>query len=256
MEAKSLDYQPIDEVVQPNGLRIVLLRGYPSPWGQAAKAMIEYKDLSYTKGVLQTASNNPEVVAWSGVNSAPVVAWNDEPPLNRWNDILMLLERLVPERSLIPEATEDQIRLYGIAHAICGEMGFGWNRRLHLMHWGVKQGGSPGVIGEKYGYNTRDAELADARSIKFMQYLASVLRAQADLGSEYIVGDSVTAVDFYWAAFSNLAAIQPPEICPLDSSIRPMFENTSSEVTAAIDPILLVHRNRIMENYFRLPMEL
>ena len=38
----------------------------------------------------------------SGQNSAPVVAWRNEKPINRWLDILLLAERLAPQPSLLP----------------------------------------------------------------------------------------------------------------------------------------------------------
>ncbi len=85
-----MDYNKIEDVIDTDGLRIVLLQGFPSPWGQAAKAMMEYKGLDFVAGALQVGDANTEVVNWSGTNSAPVVAWDDEPPLNRWDDILML----------------------------------------------------------------------------------------------------------------------------------------------------------------------
>jgi len=61
----------------------------PSAWGQAAKAMMEYKGRTFTVGPQQPFDQNPELLAWSGVNSGPVVAWNDEKPINRWDDILL-----------------------------------------------------------------------------------------------------------------------------------------------------------------------
>jgi glutathione S-transferase len=251
-----MEYQDIDQIIQAGGLRIVLVRGMPSPWGQAAKAMMEYKGLDYLVGPQQGGGENPELVAWSGVNSAPVVAWNDEPPLNGWLDILLLLERLAPDKPLVPQDPAARVQLFGLAHEICGELGFGWNRRLDIVHAGMKPGDPPRGLGEKYGYNETDGPLAASRSIAFMGYLAETLKAQAARGSDFLIGETVTAVDFYWATFSNLVAIQPPQECPLDPAIRPMFENTSAEVTAAIDPILIEHRDRIMRAYFKVPMEM
>ena len=89
-----------------------------------------------------------------------------------------------------------------------------------------------------------------------MQELAAVLKSQRARGSHYIVGESVTAADFYWAAFSNFVVLQSPEVLPLDPNIRPMFENTPTEIIAAIDPILMEHRDRVMDTYFKIPHEL
>jgi len=252
----AVDYKDIEEVISVQGLRLILLKGYPSPWGQAAKAMMEYKALDYTVGALKASEENVEVATWAGVNSAPIVAWNNESPLNRWDDILLLLERLAPDKPLVPEEQSVRAQFFGLAYAICGQLGFGWNRRLDGMHTGAQIGRAPGPFGEKYGYNKNDGERAAQRSINFLQHLTNILNAQSENGSDYIIGDSVTAVDFYWAAFSNLAAIQSPEECPLDPSIRPMFERVVPEVSAAVDPILIEHRDRIMHSYFKIPMEL
>lgn len=251
-----MEYVDINTAIKADGLRIILVRGFPSPWGQAAKAMMEYKGLDYTAGPQQAGQANPELVAWAGTNSGPVVAWNDEPPLNRWNDILLLLERLAPERPLVPETPAQRIEFFGWAHEICGELGFGWNRRLQGVHMGVQAGHKPGILGDKYGYTQRDGELAVPRAIAFMSHLAEQLKNQANRGCEYIIGDHVTAIDFYWAAFSNLVAIQPPEECPLDPAIRPRFEKVTPDVAAAVDPVILAHRDRIMRQYFKIPMEL
>jgi glutathione S-transferase len=251
-----MEYQEINNVINADGLRIILVRGFPSPWGQAAKAMMEYKALDYIVGAQQARGENEALVNWAVVNSGPVVAWNNERPLNRWDDILMLLERLARNMSLIPDEQSTRVQFFGLAHAICGPLGFGWNRRLEGIHLGAQAGIDPGTFGEKYGYNKNDGERARQRSIDFMQYLTKILKSQKENGSDYIIGDSLTAVDFYWAAFSNLAEIQSAEDCPLEPEIRARFERVAPEVAAAVDPILIEHRDRIMHTYFKIPMEL
>ena len=42
-----LQYRPFKEIVDHPGLRIVLVQGTPSPWGQAAKTIFEIKGLDY-----------------------------------------------------------------------------------------------------------------------------------------------------------------------------------------------------------------
>lgn len=250
-----MDYVEIDDAISADGLRLILVRGFPSPWGQAAKAMMEYKRLTFIKGPQDPRSTNDELMAWSGTNSGPVVAWNDEPPLNRWNDILLLLERLAPAPALMPEDMDERIVAFGLAHEICGELGFGWNCRLNMARPPTPDA-LPSPFALKYGYNARDGERAEARVISLMMHLAERLRLQHTAGSQYLVGNGVTAVDFYWAAFSNLVCIQTPELCPLHPKIRPNFEKVPPTVRDAIDPILISHRDFIMEKYFKLPMAL
>jgi len=247
-------YVDINEAIKADGLRIVIVKAMPSAWGVAAKAMIDYKGLDYLCAYQIPMSDNPELLAWSGTNSAPVVAWNDEAPINRWEDILLLLERLAPEPRLVPENPAERIEVFGICREICGELGFGWNRRIDLAR--PPAGEEPGVFAQKYNYREAEAALANTRVIALMKELAARLKAQKENGSDYLVGQSVSAADFYWAAFSNFVVIQPAEEMPVNPDARPMFENTPAEITAAIDPVLMEHRDRIMHNYYKLPVEL
>jgi glutathione S-transferase len=251
---KSMKYVGINEAISADGLRIVIVKAMPSAWGIAAKAMAEFKSLDFLCAHQIPMSDNPELTAWAGTNSAPVVAWNDEPPLNRWNDILLLLERLAPEPRLVPENPAERIAVFGIGHEICGELGFGWNRRIDLMR--PAPGEAPGPFAQKYHYREDEAKLANSRVIALMQELAARLKRQRDSGSEYLVGSTVTAADFYWATFSNFVALQPQEVCPINPQARPMFERTPAEITDAIEPILIEHRDRMMQRYFKLPLEL
>ncbi len=249
-----MKYVDINEAIKADGLRIVIVKAMPSAWGVAAKAMMEFKSLDFLCAYQIPMSDNPELLAWSGTNSAPVVAWNDEPPINRWDDILLLLERLAPEPRLVPEDPAGRIEVFGIGHEICGELGFGWNRRIDLMR--PAPGEEPGPFAKKYHYREADAARANARVVALMGELAKRLKKQKQNGSDYLVGQAVTAADFYWAAFSNFVDLQPPEEMPMNPDARPMFENTPAEITAALDPILIEHRNRIMHKYYKLPVKL
>ena len=249
-----MKYVEMNEAINADGLRIVIVKAMPSAWGVAAKGMIDYKSLDYVVAHQMPMTDNPELLAWSGTNSGPVVAWNNEPPINRWNDIIFLLERLDRNHPLLPENAADRIKVLGICHEICGELGFGWNRRLDLVR--TPAGEEPNPFGLKYGYNDADAAAANQRVVSFMQELTSILKSQQAAGSNFLVGNSVTAADFHWAAFSNFVVIQPHEECPMNPDARPMFQNTPKEILDAVDPILLEHRDRIMREYYKLPLEL
>lgn len=254
-----MEYIELGELIRMDGLRIVIVRGTPSPWSQAAKAMMEHKGLDYAVGAEEPGGTNEELVAWAGVNSAPVVAWNDERPIDRWMDILHLLERLAPKRPLVPEAPAERVRMMGIAHELCGELGLGWNRRLSLFRPAMESGEPPDAIlrmARKYGYNDDDVARAPGRQAATLELLARELRAQRERGSEYFVGDALTAADFYWVAFCNLLDVPPPEVVPMNEDFRRLFERIEPEVKAALDPILVEHRDRIMKKHFKIPMEL
>jgi glutathione S-transferase len=86
--------------------------------------------------------------------------------------------------------------------------------------------------------------------------LSSVLEAQMAKGREYCVGDRLTALDFYWAAFCNIAVLPSHDWIPLAPEWRAMFIAPDPAVDVAITPALRAHRDHMMETYFRIPMEI
>ena len=254
-----MDYVSPNEVINAQGLRLVLVHYMPSPWGQATKAMVEYKGLPFAAAPWEGGGDNPELIAWAGNHGAPIVAWNDEAPIHRWDDILFLLERLAPQASLLPEDRAERALVLGLSHEICGQLGLAWNRRLSMFAPMVASGQAPEgfvLMAKKYGSTEDDLSSADARQIATLNALAARLKAQQAAGSEFFVGNNISAVDFYWAAFSNLFDLLPPEKCPMPEQARPMFSGMADDVRAAVDPVLIAHRDRIMDSHFALPMEM
>jgi glutathione S-transferase len=110
-------------------------------------------------------------------------------------------------------------------------------------------------MSRKYGYNESDVAATNQRQIEMLKLLSSILDSQRAKGSAYFVGSALSAVDFYWAAFSVIMDILPDAQCPVAAGARSMFENIDSSVKAAISPQLLEHRDRILRAHFKLPME-
>ncbi|MEC8148372.1 MAG: hypothetical protein VX086_07450 [Pseudomonadota bacterium] len=48
----------------------------------------------------------------------------------------------------------------------------------------------------------------------------------------------------------------PPSRCPVSPERRPLFENVSNIIKNELDPCLMEHRDRIMDEYFVVPMDL
>jgi glutathione S-transferase len=200
-----LQYRSFEEIIDHPGLRIVLVKGMPSPWGQAAKTIFEIKGLDYVAAPWQPGEANENIVAWSGEASGPIVAWAKEKPINRWIDILYLAERLAPKPSLVPADGTQRALMIGLSHEICGEMGIGWNRRLQLFAPAYASGNPPAGVsrmGNKYGYNEGDAKAAGERTAVSLRALATQLKSQYARGVHYFIGDSLSALDIYWVAFA------------------------------------------------------
>jgi len=251
----------IEQARRAGGLRIVTLAHLPSPWGEALKGILHIKQLPHARVSHPFGTQTQTLLEWTGQDSFPVLAWNDERPLSRWIDQLNLAERLAPTPRLIPESLEDRILMFGYSNELCGENGIGWTERLRGVHEQLtKPGGDPaGVsayLGKKYGYTPEIGRRAAGRVAESLTALAQRLQEQNSRGSRFFVGNSLSAIDVYWAAFSNAIKPLAPELCPMHPRIRDAFTNTDPTVVAALKPILIEHRDFIFKNYLELPMDL
>src|SRR5262245_10470046 len=239
------------------GLRLVLTRDVPGPWGEAAKYFFAVKKLAYTPVEQIAGGENPELRAWTGQTSAPVAAWNDEPPVWAMSDILELAERLAPEPALIPAKADERVWMYGLFREITGRQGLGWS--LRLMMFDVNLQGAPEerkLLARRYGYTKPGAaDGAAARVAQILRLLADQLRAQRARGSRYLVGDGLSGADLAWAAFSNMCAPLPHAQCPMSDFMRSMYTCKELRVVSALDPILLEHRDRLFRDAIGLPLD-
>lgn len=255
-----MDYIDVEEARRRSGLRLVLTAGVPGPWGEAAKAIFHVKGLEYA-AVRQVAGERNEALQdWTGQSSAPVAIWNDEPPCSTSRRILWLAERLRPEPRLVPGDAEERVSCLGVCDEIHGENGLGWCRRLAMFAPMLEGLGSDsrddplGFMAWKYGYSREAAAAAEARTVEILDALAARLERQHARGSRYLIGDSLSAADLYWAAFAAMLAPMPPERCPMSDGMRAMYTVGDGVVSAALRPELLAHRDHIYETHLPLPM--
>ncbi|MEZ4332466.1 MAG: glutathione binding-like protein [Myxococcota bacterium] len=245
------------------GMRLVLTAGVPGPWGEAAKAIFDLKGIAY-RPVRQTAGEaDPALLEWTGHANAPQAVLDDEPARTGWAEILLLAERLAPTPSLIPEPPHDRALMFGLGFEICGEDGLGWHRRLQIMDAMLS---SPGAeqnpqfetgrtLARRYGYSREAASRSNRRVRAILELFTEQLARQAQKGSEYLVGDRLSAVDVYWSTFAAMLRPLPHELCPMPAPMRASYEMLPPEVAAAVDPSLLAHRDRIYQKHLKLPVE-
>jgi glutathione S-transferase len=192
-----------------------------------------------------------------------VAVWNAGRPRSTWNEQLYLVERLAPQPSLIPDNDEDRILMFGLCNELCGETGFGWSRRLMLLHGMLSNPQAPEpakaaatYMGGKYGYGQAEAEAAPRRAAQIVRNLSARLEQQQARGSQFLIGDTLSALDIYWSTFAVLVQPLPADLCPIDEQIRASFVNTDPLIAEALSPKLLEHRDRIYRDYLELPMNL
>jgi len=251
-------YVSVDEGRRADGLRLVLSKGLPGPWGVAAKAIVDIKRLDYLALAQEVGAENAELRAWTGQVSAPVLAWNDEPPCTDSLEILFLAERLAPSPRLIPEDVAERVRMFGIAREIIGRQGLGWERRVMLLAPIVQAGQADAgaqAMASRYGCVEASAERASGEVVRIVSFLARELRAQLARGSRYFVGDALSAADLYWAAFSLMLQPLPDSECPMPEYMRHAYSATNPEIAAALRPELLAHRDFVFRGHIGLPVD-
>jgi glutathione S-transferase len=252
-------YVSVEEAVKRPGVRMVVVGGVPSPWGEAAKWILHIKGIEWA--AVRLAYDSELLKEWAGERSGPVLVYDNERPRAGWAEILLLAERLAPVPALIPADPAERAVMFGLAHEICGEAGLGWSRRLQLIHAGLNNaGGFPQPVAKylakKYGYSPAGGAAAGARAADLLAMLSARLKAQAQAGSPYYVGAAPTAVDIYSATFTAMFDPLPPEQCRMDATMRAALASRDAKIEAALDPILFEHRDMIYEKYLELPLAL
>ena len=256
----TFQYLSVEEAITRDGLRMVVVGGVPSPWGEAAKGFLHIKGIKWA--AVRLVYDSESLKDWTGgQRSAPVVIYENERPRSGWAEILLLTERLAPVPSLLPREPAERALVFGLAHEICGEQGLGWSRRLQLVHAGLQNaGGFPErvakYLGRKYGYSAEAGAACGPRVRELLGMLTRRLKAQYAGGSRYYVGDALTAVDVYSATFTALFGPLPPERCKMEASMRATFETRDAQTEAALDPILFEHRDMMYAEHLELPLSL
>ncbi len=254
-----VQYVSVETARAHDGLRMVVVGGVPSPWGEAAKGLLHIKAIDWV--AVRLDHQDPALVEWAGQRSGPVAILGDERPRSGWAEILLLAERLAPTPPLLPADPAQRALAFGLAHELFGEQGLCWTRRLQMVHSSLSdQGGFAkpvaGYLGKKYGYRAEASDSYEGRVVELLGMLAARLSAQRDAGSRYYLGGSLTAVDVYSAAAMALFKPLPPEQCAMRDSTRVAMETLNEATAAALDPILIAHRDMMYAEHLALPLSL
>ena len=252
-------YISVEDAINRPGLRMVVVGGVPSPWGEAAKGILHMKRIDWA--AVRLVYDSEALKEWAGERSGPVAIYDGEKPRPRWNDILLLAERLSPEPALLPKDAAERALVFGLAHELVGEGGLAWSRRLELIHAGLQNsGGFPErvskYLGRKYGHSPQAGAAAPVRAAAQLAMLSARLAAQHRAGSRYFVGGTPTAADVYSAACMAMFHPLPQAQCSMDAATRAAFEGRGPQIEAALDPILLAHRDMMYAQHLELPLSL
>lgn len=253
-----MQYLSVSEARTAPGLRLVLTSGVPGPWGEAAKAVLALRGVSFVPVEQVAMMPNEDLFAWTGHRNAPIACLDDEPPLTGWHDILLLAERLGQGVSLLPNDAEARALCLGLCLELAGRDGFGWNRRHQIM--GAYLDGAPvdpALAQIALGYDVNQATIARAphRLAAIMAGLARRLHRQKASGSPYLVGTQLSAADVYWACFSMMVSPLAQDVNPMPDWLRPLYAACDPVVQEALDPVLIEHRDMIYHRHIGLPLD-
>jgi glutathione S-transferase len=253
----SFEYLSVADAIARPGLRMVVVGKVPSPWGEAAKGILHIKKLEWS--AVRLVYDDDALKEWAGERSGPVAIYEREPPRADWREILTLAERLAPAPPLLPATRSAREQVLSLSEKFCGRGGLGWHRRLQAVNASLTRSVGfservAGYLGKKYGYDPARAAEHGVQVRALLQEFAAALRAQA--GKPYYLGDTLSALDVYSAAFMAMFAPLPESQCPMDPNARAAFEAVDDETRAALDPILLAHRDMMYARHLESPLSL
>jgi hypothetical protein len=229
-----MDYLSVEEAKAAGGLRLALTGGVPGPWSEAAKGLFRVRKVDYLPVFQELGSANEALQAWTGHRNAPTAMYEDEAPRVSPVDMINLAERLGSGPSLVPADIDDRVTMFGLVNEIAGENGFAWSARVLMFAAMVENAGEAAMYDNpmlhNYHYDPADIAGAPAKLVAILDRLSRQLSAQSAAGSRYLVGDGLTAVDIYWACFSQMLDPLPPEVNPMPDSVRGIWSVTAKAV--------------------------
>lgn len=253
-----MEYVNAEQAASLDGLRLVVHHGVPGPWAESAKAMFRLKGIPFAAVAQAGGGENEDLVAWIRHRNAPVAVFNDEAPRAHWLEILQLAERIEPLPALLPTIAEHRIEVVGLSHELCGQGGFAWQCRLFMIDAMVQEMGDNAKdqpMVREYGWSEAAVARAADNIDALMSLLDAKLALQSQRGSRYLVADTMTAVDVYWAYFSQLVAIFPQQRNPIPDGLRQFWGAVEPRLKSPVPIRLLEHREFVFDAHLSLPMD-
>ena len=247
-----------EAVAMKTGTRVTFIPGIPALFSEALKNICYVKGIPLIRalhpmmGVDEATGQDRQVLLYEHTSqtSLPTMIHDEERPRNVWIEQLALAEQIgaAGTPSLIPDDFEARATVLGLCAVILAEDGFIWNMRLL----------SDTPLARKYGYTEEASAVASGKMAAVIDLITRRLAAQEQHGSRYLVGNSISAVDLYWATLSMSILPPPPEIMPVTRQNKGMlkyFEKNSQipEISDALTKSIKDHQQFILTTYCEIP---
>ena len=247
-----------DAAAMTQGTRITFIPGIQALYSEALK------NICYVKGIPVIRALHPmmgvdketgedrqarlfELTSQTGL---PTMFFDDERPRNVWTEQLALAESIGSPSSpaLIPDDYKHRVEMFGLCAITLAEDGLVWNMRIL----------NDGALSRKYGYNARTSAAAPGKIVEIISVIDACLEQQAQRGSQYLVGDAITAADIYWATMSMCITATPPDIMPVTQQNQGMLKFFASnskrpEIAQVLSTRIIDHQRYILTTYCETP---
>jgi len=240
------------------GTRVTFIPGIQALYAEALKNICHVKKIPLNRvlhpmmGVDKETGEDrqAELYNLTSQTSLPTMFHNEERPRNVWIEQLSLAEQIgdADSPTLIPNNFELRLEMFGLCAVVVAEDGLVWNARI--------LNDSP--LAQKYGYSEKASASALAKIAEIIHLIDGRLEAQEKQGSPYLIGESLSAADVYWATMCMIILPASPEIMTRTKQNKGMllwFEGNSKvpEIADVLSKRIEDHQRYILTTYCETP---
>ncbi len=240
------------------GTRVTFIPGLPALYAEALKNICFVKGIPLIRalhpmmGVDKETGEDRQARLYelTSQTSIPTMFHDEERPRNVWIEQLALAERIgAPGTAkLIPDDFEQRVEVFGLCAVVLGEDGLVWNMRIM----------SDSPLAQKYGYSEAASAAAPGKVAEVLELIDRRLASQEAVGSPYLVGESVSAADVYWATMSMSLLPPSPEIMPVTQQNKGMLKyfamcGQTPVIAEALTERIGNHQRYILSTYCETP---
>ena len=256
---KNPEFISLNEAAElKTGIRITFVPGVQALYAEALKNICFAKQIPITRvlhpmmGIDKETGEDRQTKLYelTSQTSLPTMFHNEERPRNVWIEQLALAEEIGSNDSpnLIPDNFELRLDMFGLCSIILAEDGLVWNARI--------LNDSP--LARKYGYSEEASASALDKIAEIISLIDARLVEQEKSGSPYLVGNTVTAADIYWATMCMIILPAPAEIMTRTEQNKGMlmwFESNSKipEIANVLSKRIEDHQLNILHTYCETP---
>jgi len=258
-DSKNIKFIPLDEAAEmKSGTRVTFIPGMQALYAEALKNICYVKKIPLIRALHPLMGIDKEtgedrqarLYELTSQTSLPSMFHDRERPRNVWIEQLYLAENIGEQASprLIPDNLQDRVDMLGLCAVILGEDGLVWNIRIL----------NDTPLARKYGYSEEASSKATDKIVEIINLIDSRLETQEKLGSSFLIGNSLSALDIYWATMIMSSISTPDEIMPKTEQNQGMlmwFEANSKlpEIAGALTKRIEEHQHYILKNFCETP---